>query len=74
MRLFGWKKQIAVHVTWRDSRGTTKSIMRQIVIDADNAAVVLFPDGEELKIKISLVKKGTVFGQFLPGGKYGVKS
>lgn len=65
------KKSIAVQVSWRDKHGKTKSIMKQVVSDADNTAVIMYPDGKELTVKVFAVKKGTVFGQFLPGGKYG---
>lgn len=66
-----FKKDIAVQVSWLDHRGKTKSIMKQVVSSTDNTAVILYPDGKKLEVKIYAVKKGTVFGQFLPGGKYG---
>ena len=71
MKIFGWKKQIAVSVTWRNHKGQTKSIMKQVVSDHDNTAVIVYPDGKELRVKVFAVKRGTIFGQFLPGGGYG---
>ena len=71
MKIFGWKKSIAVQVVWRDKHGKTKSIMHQVVSDHDNTAVILYPDGKELTVKVFAVKRGTIFGQFLRGGGYG---
>ena len=71
MKIFGWKKQIAVSVTWRNHKGQTKSIMKQVVSDHDNTAVIVYPDGKELTVKVFAVKRGTIFGQFLRGGGYG---
>lgn len=67
-----FRKDIAVQVSWEDHRGKTKSIMKQVVSSADNTAVILYPDGRKLTVKIYAVKKGTIFGQFLKGGGYGI--
>lgn len=75
MKFFGrYKKEVAVRITWRDSHGKTKSIMRQVVSRANNVAIIMYPNGQQVEVKVFAVKRGTIFGQFLPNGKYGVPS
>jgi len=69
---FRFKKDIAIRATWKDSKGRTQSIMKQVVSSHDNNVIIMYPDGKQLEVKIFAVKRGTVFGQFLPNGKYGV--
>lgn len=71
MKIFGWKKQITVSVSWRDHRGKARSITKQVVSDHDNTAFILFPDGKKLAVKVFAMKRRTIFGKFLRGGGYG---
>lgn len=71
MKIFGWKKQITVSVAWRNYKGQTQSITKQVVSDHDNTVVTLYPDGRKLAVKVFAVKRGTIFGRFLRGGGYG---
>lgn len=66
-----FRKDIAVQVSWLDKRSATKSITKQVVSDADNTVITMYPDGKKLRVRVSAVKKGTVVGQFLRGGGCG---